>query len=95
MVNDVKRERPDITEAQLASQFSYGSGIHGVNYKRVFIENTWEQQQTNFTWIILNSTISIYEGWLKELKKNLFTNLNEKKLQYPSDVKREVSRLEG
>ena len=38
MVNGVKKEFPEITEAELAAKFSQGSGIHGVNYQRAFIQ---------------------------------------------------------
>ena len=55
MVNGVKKEFPEITEAELAAKFSQGSGIHGVNYQRAFIQTTWTQQQTKFAWILLNN----------------------------------------
>ena len=74
MVNGVKKEFPEITEAELAAKFSQGSGIHGVNYQRAFIQTTWTQQQTKFAWILLNSTIPIFEGWLEELKQNYSTS---------------------
>ena len=93
MVNGVKKEYPDITEAELAAKFSLGSGIHGVNYKRAFVDHTWEQQQTKFAWILLNSTIPIFEGWLEELKQNCFPDMRVKELQFPGQVQTEVSRL--
>lgn len=93
MVNGVKSEYPLITEAQLAAKFSLGSGIHGVNYKRAFIEHSWEEQQSDFAWILLNSTIPIYEGWLEELKNNIFLDLKVKDMQFPVSVQTEVSRL--
>ena len=71
-----KKEFPEITEAELAAKFSQGSGIHGVNYQRAFIQTTWTQQQTKFAWILLNSTIPIFEGWLEELKQNYFTDMD-------------------
>lgn len=93
MVNGVKKEYPDITEAELAAKFSLGSGIHGVNYKRAFVDHTWEQKQTKFAWILLNSTIPIFEGWLEELKQNCFPDMRVKELQFPGQVQTEVSRL--
>lgn len=93
MVNGVKKEFPEITEAELATKFSQGSGIHGVNYQRAFIQTTWTQQQTKFAWILLNSTIPIFEGWLEELKQNNFTAMNVKALQFPTQAQAEVARL--
>lgn len=93
MVNGVKKEYPCITETELTAKFSLGSGIHGVNYKRAFVDHTWEQQQTNFAWILLNSTIPIFEGWLEELKQDYFPGMKVKELQYPGRVQTEVTRL--
>ena len=93
MVNGVKQEYPGVTEAELAAKFSLGSGIRGVNYKRVFVNQTWEEQQTKFAWILLNSTIPIYEGWLEEMKLNCFCDMRVKELQFPGRVQNEVTRL--
>lgn len=95
MVNGVKKEYPDITEAELAAKFSSGSGIHGVNYKRAFIDHTWEQQQAMFAWILLNSTIPIFEGWLEELKQSCFPDMKVKELQFPGKAQAEVTRLKS
>lgn len=92
MVNGVKKEYPEITESQLTAKFSLGSGIHGVNYSRAFIEHSWEKQQSDFAWILLNSTIPIFEGWLVELQQ-IFTDLDKKKMQFPTSVQQEIARV--
>lgn len=93
MVNGVKKEFPAVSESELAAKFSLGSGIHGVNYKRAFLENSWEMQQAKFAWILLNSTIPIFEGWLEELKQTIFPDLKIKDMQFPGSVQVEVTRL--
>lgn len=93
MVNGVKKEFPSVSESELAAKFSLGSGIHGVNYKRAFLESSWETQQTKFAWILLNSSIPIFEGWLEELKQTVFPNLKVKDIQFPNSVQAEVNRL--
>ena len=93
LVSGVKHEYPEITEAQLAAKFSQGSGIRGVNYKRAFVEHSWEKQQSDFAWILLNSTIPIFEGWLEELKQSVFASLKIKEMQFPIKVQSEVNRL--
>jgi hypothetical protein len=92
-VKGIKAEFPTITEAQLAAKFSVGSGIHGVNYKNAFEENTWENQQSNFAWILLNSTIPIFEGWLESLRDTNFPTLNVKAMQFPQQAISEIRRL--
>lgn len=88
-----KKEFPSITEAELACKFTMGSGIHGVNYKRAFFERTWEQQQSDFAWILLNSIFPIYEEWLLELKNTIFPDMKTKEMQFPNQIRNEVSRL--
>lgn len=92
MVNGVKKEFPSVSESELAAKFSLGSGIRGVNYKRAFLETSWKMQQTQFAWILLNSTIPIFEGWLEELRK-IITSLQVKDIQFPDSVQAEINRL--
>lgn len=93
MVNGVKSQIPDITELQLAAKFSLGSGIHGTNFKRSFSLHTWDEQLEEFAWILLNGTIPIYEGWLENLKKDVFPNMAIKKMQFPHEIETAVSSL--
>ena len=41
--------------------------IHGVNYQKAFVEDTWEKQEEELAWILLNSLFSIHEGWASEI----------------------------
>lgn len=93
MVGDEKKAHPAITETELADKFARGSKIRGVNYTRAFIKQSWEKQQSDFAWILLNSSIPIFEGWLAELKQHLFTDLKLKEMQYPNKVRKEIARL--
>ena len=93
LVNGVRKEYPAITERELAAKYSLGSGIHGVNFKRAFESHSWEKQKSDFAWILLNSTIPVFEGWLDELEENLFNGMNVKKMQFPTQVRAEISRL--
>lgn len=92
LISDEYAADPTITNAQLMEKFYLESRIHGANCKRAFIEQTWEKQQSIFAWILLNNTISIYEGWLEDLK-NIFPSMKEKNMQFPDSVKAEVSLL--
>lgn len=90
-VKGVKSEFPSITESQLAAKFALGSGIHGVNFKRAFVEKSWEEQQRDFAWTILNSSFPIFEGWLEELKADVFPSLDTKAIQFPVRIKSHVA----
>lgn len=93
MVLGIKGEMPEVTEKQLADKFSLGSGVHGVNFKKSFVEKTWQQQQSTFSWMLPNNTVAIYEGWIKDLKNSNFSKLNEKNLQFVGKVHTELSAL--
>lgn len=67
-VKGVKGEWPLITEKQLADKFTAGSGIHGVNYKKTVMTQSWEEQLNGLSWMLLNSTIPIYEEMDKRTK---------------------------
>lgn len=41
--------------------------IHGVNYQKVFIDDSWEKQEEELAWILLNSLFAIHEGWASEI----------------------------
>ena len=95
-VKGVKDEWPLITEKQLADKFTAGSGIHGVNYKKTVMTQSWEEQLNGLSWMLLNSTIPIYEEWIKELNSDIYNGtIDEKKLQFPNNIEREIARLQG
>ena len=93
---------PNATPYQMATKFGLGSGIHGVNYKRAFIDTPWEAQQESIAWLFLNGVFPIYEGWLESLSDQTFPSsngkLSKKLMQYPSSnpegsVLSEINRL--
>ena len=100
-VNGICNMVPAANEKQLASKFGLGSGIHGVNYKRFFLQKSWEEHKEDIAWLFLNSAIPIYEGWLEELHTNVFSdtngNLNVKAMQFPAscskNILNEIARL--
>jgi len=56
---------PDIALAQ--SIIDPNEDIHGVNYKKAFICDSWEKQEEEMAWILLNSLFSIHEGWASSI----------------------------
>lgn len=92
-VHGIQSIYPGIKPKQLTDKFSVGSGIHGVNYQRAFCETTWETQKEELAWILLNSVIPIYEGWLQALKSTYFADMKDKDLQFAQKICAEVARL--
>lgn len=46
--------------------------VHGVNYKRAFIETSWDTQEENLAWFLLNNLFAIHEGWAQRLYDDVF-----------------------
>ncbi len=101
-VSSTISSNPEVKNEELARQFGYGSDIHGVNYKRVFNDMSWDDHKSNIAWLFLNSLFPIYEGWLEELSCQSFPpsngNLDSYAMQFPSsrtkgNVFTEINRL--
>lgn len=67
---------PEVTGKQLAAKYGLGSGIHGVNYKRTFVDTSWEAHQESIAWLFLNNIIPIYEAWTASLQTEAFPVTN-------------------
>jgi hypothetical protein len=48
------------------------ASVHGVNYKRAFIETSWATQEENLAWLLLNNLFAIHEGWAQRLYDDVF-----------------------
>lgn len=63
-----RREVAGLSDISKAQEMIDSLGeIHGVNYRKVFVEDTWEKQEEDLAWILLNSLLAIYEGWASEI----------------------------
>lgn len=68
--------------------------VHGVNYKRSFIDQTWKEQEERIAWLLLNNLFAIYEGWTCRLYTDIFADGGyeeksfEKMLQFPESSNR-------
>lgn len=80
----IKEVYPAITESQLNGIYNYASVVHGVNYKKNFLELSWEEFQKKLAWLLLSNLFAIYEGWLAELKRACFKNMDIKNMQFPT-----------
>lgn len=61
--------------------------VHGVNFKKSFIDLSWDDFENNLSWLLLNSLFSIYEGYLNNLKSDFSLSDNDiKNLQFPTEI---------
>lgn len=86
-VNGFLKTLPNATTEQLDSRFVNGSGMRGVNFKKVFSVTPWEEQQEIFARILLIDVCSLYESWIHGILKELGikSKAMEKGLQFPTD----------
>lgn len=58
---------PDASKEDIDSRFVRGSGIRGVNVRRTFVEQTWDEHRGELARVALVNTVALYEGWLAAL----------------------------
>jgi hypothetical protein len=75
---------PDASTNDLQSRFVLGSGIHGVNVRRTFVEQSWSAQTEELAQITLINTVALYEAWAESVVKPFGGKSLAKDLQFPS-----------
>jgi hypothetical protein len=60
--------------------------VHGVNYKRAFIETSWDTQEENLAWLLLNNLFAIHEGWAQRLYDDVFRGFNYKEKTFVKNL---------
>ncbi|MDQ3822069.1 MAG: hypothetical protein M3321_02375 [Actinomycetota bacterium] len=83
-VNGYMAAVPDATRDDLESRFVRGSGVRGVNVKRTFAEQSWDEHREKLAQITLVNTVALYEGWLAALAPSFPSGKWANELQFPS-----------
>ena len=93
-VKGIQAEYPTISQIELAEKFCVGSGIKRLDFRNGFLGHTWAEQQSDFAWILLNSTFPIYESWIQDMKENVFvdTEIKEKHFEFPDTIEGVIER---
>lgn len=60
--------------------------VHGVNYKRAFIETSWDTQIENLAWLLLNNLFAIHEGWVQRLYDDIFCKFYPQEKEFIKDL---------
>lgn len=92
-VNGIVHEYPSVKQDELVQKFNIGSSVRGVDYRKTFIDTSWEEQQDEIAVMVLNNTISLYESWLAGLKREIFPEMNIKNMQFPNAIEQEIIDL--
>jgi hypothetical protein len=58
---------PRATQEDIVQRFALGSDVRGNEIKRACVDNSWEDQQSRFSSILLTNTIAIFEEFLERL----------------------------
>lgn len=53
--------------------------VHGVNYRKTFLEEPWNVQEEKNAWLLLNNLFAIHEGWAQRLYSESFCNFGYSK----------------
>ena len=75
---------PNASRDDLQSRFVSGSGIHGVNVKGTFVDQSWPEQTERLAQIVLTNSVALYEAWAEDIVKPFGPNKLAKELQFPS-----------
>ncbi|HEU4962634.1 MAG TPA: hypothetical protein VFV52_02100 [Bacilli bacterium] len=82
----VRGEEANMSE--LSGRFIIGSGLSGVNFKKSYIDQSWEEQQEQFAKFLLINIFALYEQWVKDILTNIGYSHLECDLQRVTDSKR-------
>lgn len=96
---------PSASDKELLGRFVQGSGINGVNVKRVAVNKSWEDMQQWFSRLLLSETCSLFEGWieaalddlapLQSVRKAGTRDALDKKMQFPTSFNATGSPVDG
>ena len=99
-------ENSDLTNKNFAALYNAGCKLHGVNYTRNFVDNNWEEQKTDIAFLLLNSSIALFEEWLDDLIRTHYPVCNNrgivdekltkdriKKCQFPTSAINEFATI--
>lgn len=72
VITEAVNSNPSNVEIDYQQIIDPENSVHGVNYKRAFIETSWDAQEENLAWLLLNNLFAIHEGWAQRLYDDVF-----------------------
>ena len=64
---------PTIDNTGIQDVIDPTGAVHGVDYRAVFTDITWDNQEEKIAWLLLNNLFAIHEGWAQRLYEETFT----------------------
>ena len=89
------KELIPVSQSLYNKRYNTADVVHGVNFKKAFIDLSWDDFKNNLSWLLLNSLFSIYEGHLNNLKSklSLLDDKDIKNLQFPERYEETIEKI--
>lgn len=71
-----------LSEEEMQQEIDPEHKVHGVNYKRAFIDASWEVQEELLAWFLLNNLFAIHEGWIERIYDDVFQHYRTAAFSY-------------
>src|SRR5208283_2486912 len=75
-------------EVDLDARFLAGSGLNSANFRSLVDGQTWPEQSSILTEMLLLTIVSLFEGWTEAIGTEIgLSKQNQEALQWPSQVR--------
>ena len=71
-INRLNADSVATSDADFKNVIDPNTEVHGVGYRKAFIDTPWEEQEQQLAWILLNNLFAIHEGWASMLYNERF-----------------------
>lgn len=72
-ISEINVSNPTAEDTIFQSEVDPNQEIHGVSYRGSYINTSWEQQEEQLAWLLLNNLFAIHEGWAHRLYEERFS----------------------
>lgn len=66
-VAKIAAKHPNADDNLFKSYIDPNDCIHGVGYRKAFINTPWAEQEEQLAWLLLNNLFAIHEGWAQSI----------------------------
>ena len=66
-VSQIATEKPTADDDYFKTVFDPESNVHGTGYREAFLNTSWELQEEQLAWLLLNNLFAIHEGWAESI----------------------------
>lgn len=73
-LSELNEANPTTEDAVFQTEVDPNQEIHGVGYRASYIDTSWEHQEEQLAWLLLNNLFAIHEGWAHRLYEERFSS---------------------